>query len=197
MHHINDAPDTGTRLTLLQEYEHDSVFLKYLRIALGVDYKFSPDLGFGYPEHVRLNRDFPDGISDSALRNEHRQFYLYQDTTDLDIKRRMFQFGGMLEVIHYTEADLIIAIKDGKFNKFYPNVTYELASLAFPEMFPVKFAVICNESNNPLEVMTEPYKLIDSDSGIPEEIQKEIRKDLMNQLWINTLSIRSHKIIDR
>ncbi len=147
LQHINDAVDPAAALL---EYEYDSVFLKYLRIAFAVDYKFSPDLGVGYPEHVRLNRDFPDGISDSALRTEHRQFYLYQDITNLDIKRRMFQFGGMLEVIHYKEADLIIAIKDGKFNVSYPNVTYELAASVYPDIFPQR------EGELIIELITEP-----------------------------------------
>lgn len=174
MQHINDANDP---IAALREYEHDTVFLKYLRIALGVDYKFSPDLGQGYPEFVRLNRDFPDGISDSALRAEHRQFYLYQDVHDIDVKRRLFQFGGMLEVIHYKESDLIISMKDDKFNQFYPNVTYELASSVFPEMFPfeeLKIPTWTDEER--ISLQDNIMNNIKESMTVPEEVMTTVTK---------------------
>lgn len=127
----SDAPEET-----LARYENDSIFIKFLRIALGLGYKFSPDLGEGFPSFVRINRDFPDGISDTTLRSEHRGFYLYQDDKELTAKKRLQLFGGMLEGLHYTEADLIVAIKDGKFDEMFPNVTYDLANKVFPLWFP-------------------------------------------------------------
>jgi hypothetical protein len=120
----------------LARYENDSIFIKYLKIILGVDYKFSPDLGEGFPSFTRINRDFPDGISDTSLRSEHRGFYLYEASHELNEKKRVHLFSGMLEGLHYTEADLIVAVKDGKFFDMFPNITYALANKVFPQWFP-------------------------------------------------------------
>lgn len=122
---------------VLREIGHDSVLLKYLRIALGVDYTFSPDLGVDFPAGVRLNRDFPDGISDSQLRYEHRGFYLYEDRHHVEPAKRLKLFGNMLENLHWKEADLVIQIKDYTFNDFYPFITLELMNWAYPHLFPL------------------------------------------------------------
>lgn len=135
---LTEIDKSDDRETTLAQYENDSIFIKYLKIAFGVDYKFSPDLGQGYPSFVRVNRDFPEGISDTTLRNEHRGFYLYQDDKDLPAAKRLNIFGGMLGQLHYTEADLLVAMKDGKLYDMFPNVTYALASKVFPQWFPVQ-----------------------------------------------------------
>ena len=162
---INKSDDHETTLA---QYENDSIFIKYLKIAFGVDYKFSPDLGQGYPSFVRVNRDFPEGISDTTLRNEHRGFYLYQDDKDLPAAKRLNIFGGMLGQLHYTEADLLVAMKDGKFNDIFPNVTYALAHKVFPQWFPLSIEqVVINVPSRTLDHV----KLVDGQltNTVPED----------------------------
>jgi hypothetical protein len=180
---INNAPDVTKEL---KYFEHDSVLIKYLRIFFGIDYKFHPAIGDGYPEMVRLNRDFADGISDSTLRNEHRQFYIYSADSTVSDKKIVLMFSNMLEQIHFKEADMLVAIKDGKFGELFPNITYEQLMAVFPDSFPVrdkkdvvslleKFNETVDDLKNELEsvgliekpatvVPTEPPKKIDKRS---------------------------------
>ena len=167
---INDY-DGRTELPL-EEIKHDSVLLKYLRIAMGVDYTFSPDLGHGYPEGVFLNRDFPDGISDSALRYEHRGFYLYEARHTIDAKKRLKLFGDMLSSIHYKEADLMIDLIDGKFHERYPNITYEVCNRVYPHLFPLdnpteKAAPAAVVPKTPVTAQEVETKLADAFTNLP------------------------------
>ena len=44
----------------------------------------------------------------------------------------------MLEGLHYTEADIMCAAKDGKLSTLYKSITDDLVREAFPKLLPPK-----------------------------------------------------------
>lgn len=159
---LNKSDNPQETLALL---ETDSIFIKYLKLAFGVEYTFSPDLGVGFPQSVRLDRRAPEFISDTTLRSEHRGLYLFEDDKDLSPKKRLQLFAGVLEGLHYKEADLMIAMKDGKFTDMFPNITYSLVNSVFPQWFP--------------ETIHETIiNAIKADTSINESIEKAMISEL-------------------
>ena len=55
--------------------------------------------------------------------------------------KRESLFIEFLESLHYTEAELICLIKDGKLNEKYPSITESLVRKIFPELLPPTTAV--------------------------------------------------------
>jgi hypothetical protein len=68
----------------------------------------------------------PLGMTPTNLYTELRRFYVFT-RADLKQLQREIMFVGLLEGIHPKEADMMIAIKDQKFNKIYPKLTKKWA----------------------------------------------------------------------
>ena len=50
--------------------------------------------------------------------------------------KRESLFIELLESLHYTEAELICLIKDGKLTEKYPSITEKLVRETFPNLLP-------------------------------------------------------------
>ena len=111
------------------------------------EYAYDPAKKFILPEGVPpYKRDeAPIGMTPGNVHQEFRRFYVFC-RADLPALRRESIFISLLENIHPSEADMMLAIKDQDLTRLYPNLTRELGERAgFIKPLPV-------------EVVTEPVK---------------------------------------
>lgn len=71
--------------------------------------------------------DQPLGMTDTNLFVEAKRMYVFIRKDLKPIKREAL-FVGLLEGIHPSEADIIIAAKDQLLQKVYPKITWKLVS---------------------------------------------------------------------
>jgi hypothetical protein len=71
--------------------------------------------------------DQPLGMTDTNLFVEAKRMYVFI-RKDLKAIKREALFVGLLEGIHPSEADIIIATKDQLLQKMYPKITWKLVS---------------------------------------------------------------------
>lgn len=112
---INDNPE------LLKQRVGDSSFTVLFKHA------FNPEFKFLLPEgEPPFKKDAaPIGMTYGNLRQELRTFYVFC-RADLKPAKRESLFIQLLENIHPTEAELIVAVKDQELTKLYPNITHQL-----------------------------------------------------------------------
>lgn len=77
--------------------------------------------------------DAPKGHSKSSLYKQHKQFrYFFKGGAKLPMFKREKLFIDLLESVHPTEAELVIAAKDKE--KPYRHITKSLVMDAFPDL---------------------------------------------------------------
>jgi hypothetical protein len=106
-----------------------------------LQYNFHPDIKFNLPEGevpYKKETDIPVGKSHSNLYREGRRLYIFIEGQAPNLKpyRREMLFIELLEGLHYTEAEVLIAVKDKTLQDLYPGVTYEAARDAFDRLLP-------------------------------------------------------------
>ena len=133
------ANDTDRANLLLNATKNDN-FLKWmLRLNFDPNVKFL--LPEGTPPYKKIE-DRPMGYEEITLYKSQRRFYIWMDPKqNLKQMKRESLFIELLESLHYTEADLICLIKDGKLNEKYPSITESLVRKIFPELLPPTTAV--------------------------------------------------------
>jgi len=114
---INDNPKSIEK--------HKEEFLLKVLFAHNFLPNYKMKLPEGEPPFKRAEQ--PIGMTDTNLYTEARRFYVFcQD--DLKAIKREQLFVGLLEGIHPSEAEIIIAVKDQKLQKMYPKITWKLVS---------------------------------------------------------------------
>lgn len=106
-----------------------------------LQYNFHPDIKFNLPDGevpYKKETDIPVGKSHSNLYREGRRLYIFLEGQAPNLKpyRREMLFIELLEGLHYTEAEVLIAVKDKTLQNLYPGVTYEAARDAFDRLLP-------------------------------------------------------------
>lgn len=106
--------------------EHKDNFL--LKVILA--HAFLPNYKFDLPEGEPPFKPDPAplGMSETNLYVECKKFHKLFVAPGLKPLKREAIFIGLLEHVHPTEANLIIAVKDQKLGKLYPKITWKLAS---------------------------------------------------------------------
>lgn len=99
---------------------------------------FHPNYNMNLPEGTppfKREADKPIGYQHTTLFSEFKRFYIWMDP-NINITRikKESLFIEMLEGLHYTEADIICAAKDGKLESIYPSITEDLVRLAHPTL---------------------------------------------------------------
>lgn len=107
----------------------------YLRMAFVPEYKIT-GLPEGYPPgpngRVLIDKDIPAGMGFTTLRLELRRFQTFAvggSTKVLTEERRAYMWARQIEGLHWREAELITAIKDGTLLTLYP-VLLDVVDLA-------------------------------------------------------------------
>ena len=119
---------------MLEEINEDPKLLstKYRgnsALKIVFEYAFLPEKKFVLPEDEPPYRPdaAPIGMSPAILTQELRRFYVFL-RKDLKPLKREALFISLLESVHPSEAELIIAIKDQKLHKKYKKITRKLVA---------------------------------------------------------------------
>lgn len=98
-------------------------------LRLIFEHAFIPEKKFVLPEgEPPFKKDAaPLGMSPANLYQEVRKLYVFC-RADLTAIRRETLFIQLLENLHPSEADLILAIKEQKLTKKYPKITHKLVA---------------------------------------------------------------------
>jgi hypothetical protein len=96
-------------------------------ITMLLKYAFMPQHKFNLPEgEPPFKPDAaPIGMSPAVLRQELRRLYVFCRDDLKPIKRETL-FVSLLESVHPSEAELLIAVKDQKLHKLYKKITKKL-----------------------------------------------------------------------
>ncbi len=132
LHDISIAPSFEKDSTILK-FASNSYLKKFLSIVYNPSIEW--DLPPGMPPHKR-DETVPPDLSYTTLSVELKTLYVYFKPSPLrDNVKRESRFIEMLEALHYTESDLIVAVKDGKFDKRYPGISKLKLMQLVPEIF--------------------------------------------------------------
>ena len=127
---VNKAKTKAERVRILQACN-----VRPLRniLALAFDKNIELDLPEGAPPYKKDERE-PVGLSSASLYTESRRLARTAKTDPLPRMRKEMLFVQILEGIHWTEAEVVIAAKDKALEKMYKNVTREIVRKAFPTL---------------------------------------------------------------
>jgi hypothetical protein len=127
------ANSTKAKIAWLQKNDSGTLRL-ILRHAFdsGIVYKL-PD---GEPPYTK--NDSPAGLTENSLFAETRRLnYLFHNPPP-GLKRHQLEglFISMIEGLHASEAIVILAVKDKRLHRIYPELTEDLVNAAFPNLLP-------------------------------------------------------------
>jgi hypothetical protein len=118
---------------LAAEYKDNFPLKTVFKCAFDTEYKFN--LPEGAPPFKPEAQ--PLGMTPGHLFNEARRFYIFTKFSDVKQRLRREQlFVQLLEVIHPSEAKILIAIKDQNLDSIYPKITAEFVKANFPDVLP-------------------------------------------------------------
>lgn len=94
------------------------------------------DLSEGVPEYTTDERQ-PYGYADSNISANIRKLYIYMPSCDkIDRSKKDYMFKGVLETLHWREAQLLVAVKNRTLSDLFPSITEAVVREAFPDMLP-------------------------------------------------------------
>ena len=120
---------------ILQEINTDPKKIEQYKgigaLRLIFEHAFLEEKKFALPEgDPPFKKDAaPIGMTPANLYQETRKLYIFC-RTDLKPLRKETLFVQLLENIHPSEAELVLAIKDQKLTKLYPKITHKLVAEA-------------------------------------------------------------------
>ena len=118
----------------------DGSFAPLMRMAV-IENERIDGIPEGMPAGYKPETDIPDGISYSTIRQEFRRIKNYQVNGKMQVHKphiRETKWLQMCEGLHWKEANLLIAIKDGEFLQHYPNMRNVLTELGATITFEKK-----------------------------------------------------------
>ena len=107
----------------IEKYKDDAA------LKMIVEYAFDPNKKWILPEGDPPYTPAPEplGMTPTNMFNEVRRFYVFQ-RADLTPLKRESLFISLLEGVHPTEAEVLIAVKDQTLHKKYPKITRKLVT---------------------------------------------------------------------
>lgn len=135
LQHVADAKP-AERVGILQQHQDNQLLKDVLLLNFG---PAEFDLPTGEPPY-KVNPQ-PVGLTDTNLYAEWRRHYLLikgHPRRPAGVKRMQVEnvFIQMLEGIHASEAELLIALKDKNLAKKYRGLTEKVVREAFPALLP-------------------------------------------------------------
>ena len=116
------------KVTILQQYNHDA-----LRMVIKAS--FDPKIEWALPAgDVPFTRnDAPEGTEHSSLSYESRKLYHFirGGNPQITQNKREAMFVQMLEGLHESEADVLVAAKDKKLHQVYKGLSKNVVMEAF------------------------------------------------------------------
>ena len=125
---VSKAKTKQNKIALLKE--HDSPALRMV-----IKSSFDPKIKWSLPEgEVPFKRnEAPAGTEHSVLSYESRKLYHYIEGGNNAItqSKRETMFVQMLEGLHESEADVLVAAKDGVLHQMYKGLSANVVKEAF------------------------------------------------------------------
>jgi len=107
-----------------------------VRIGVGAE-KVEWGLPEGMPETVKLEKDLPEGMGDTTIQMEWRRINTFMNPEgnlrNLPTWKQEMNWLQILEGLHYKEAAVLTAVKDGTLLKLYPKLEKLLKDLGITE----------------------------------------------------------------
>lgn len=131
----SNATSQAERVAILRK--NDSTVLRQI-LQIG----FHPDIIVNLPEGTppfKSDRNLPLGMADTTLFQEARRLYIFiEGAAPAGLKRatRETLFINLLEGLHYTEADMVVSMKDKLLSTRYPCLDVFTVHEAFPDLIP-------------------------------------------------------------
>ena len=104
---------------------------------------FDPSVTLTLPEGeppFKKDTGIPIGISDTSLLMEWRRMYIWikdhPNNPNIPKNKAESLFVGLLEGIHWTDAELLCSMKDKQLAKRYKGLTDAIVREAFPDLLP-------------------------------------------------------------
>tara|TARA_R110001632_G_scaffold57559_2_gene140614 strand:- start:720 stop:1274 length:555 start_codon:yes stop_codon:yes gene_type:complete len=103
--------------------KNNQTVVPLVRLGVGAD---NPEwnLPTGMPSTIKLQDDMPDGMGDTNVQMEWRRIQTFTDSTsnlaNVPQWKREMNWMQILEGLHYKEAQLLTAVKDGELMTLYP-----------------------------------------------------------------------------
>lgn len=164
---VEKAKSREEKLNLLRSHDFPVVRAMF---SLNYNPSFKLNLPDGAPPFKR-ETDKPIGYHQTSLLLELRRFYVWMDpNVTLPKVKRETLFIEMLEGLHFTEADIVCAVKDHELTKIYPSLTESLVREAYPDIFPFP----------PKLEEVEPKKLESSKESLPVSKRKKTKNQPEN-----------------
>lgn len=174
---VEKASTFEAKVQVLQRYNTTC-----LRGLLNMNY--NPGLVFNLPEGeppFKKDTEEPMGSSETNLYTEYRRFYIWLRPSELSKPRKEALFIQMLEGVHWSEAELVCAIKDRKLTHKYPSVTAEVVRAAFPTLLPEVLAEIPAVENKPNESAKPKAKAKKASGAGSKGGSEKLEKQLLEQ----------------
>ena len=125
---VSKAKTKQNKVALLKQYNSPA-------LRMVIKSSFDPKIKWALPEgEVPVKRnDAPAGTEHSVLSYESRKLYHYIEGGNnlLSQRKRETMFVQMLEGLHETEADVLIAAKDGVLHQMYKGLSANVVKEAF------------------------------------------------------------------
>ena len=125
---VSKAKTKQNKVALLKQYNSPA-----LRMVIKAS--FDPKIKWALPEgEVPFKRnEAPAGTEHSVLSYESRKLYHYIEggNGSLSQRKRETMFVQMLEGLHETEADVLVAAKDGVLHQMYKGLSANVVKEAF------------------------------------------------------------------
>ena len=125
---VSKAKTKQNKIALLKEYDSPS-------LRMVIKSSFDPKIKWSLPEgEVPFKRnEAPAGTEHSTLAYESRRLYHYIEggNPSLSQTKRETMFVQMLEGLHDTEADVLVAAKDKSLHQAYKGLSANVVKEAF------------------------------------------------------------------
>lgn len=115
-------------------HKHDSDLLRNL-LKMNFDKNLVWDLPEGEPP-FKKDKNIPLGMGESNLFVEARRLYIFFPEKTLSKIKKEALFIQVLEGLHYTEAEMLCAVKDHELHKRYKGISESLIRKAYPSLLP-------------------------------------------------------------
>ena len=125
---VSKAKTKQNKVALLKQYNSPA-------LRMVIKSSFDPKIKWALPEgEVPFKRnDAPAGTEHSVLSYESRKLYHYIEGGNnlLSQRKRETMFVQMLEGLHESEADVLVAAKDGVLHQMYKGLSANVVKEAF------------------------------------------------------------------
>ena len=123
---VFEATKKDEQIARLKEWASaNQTVVPLVRYGVGAE-KADFGLPSGMPETVKLDKDLPDGMSDTSIQMEWRRINTFLDPNgnlkNLPTWKQEMNWLQILEGLHWKEAEVLTHVKDGTLLTQYPKL---------------------------------------------------------------------------